>query len=74
MVYAFSTLPRDLNFIDHANDSGWKSFKEQPVIVNPGPYMSERLMCFGSYRGEVCLQLLNYLQFLGGMNTNPSLK
>ncbi|KAM0012180.1 putative glycosyl transferase, family 14, beta-glucuronosyltransferase GlcAT14A/B/C [Helianthus debilis subsp. tardiflorus] len=42
LIYVFSTLPRDVNFIDHTSDIGWKEFQRaKPVIVDPGLYMSE---------------------------------
>ncbi|MFS7955421.1 putative glycosyl transferase, family 14 [Helianthus anomalus] len=41
--YNISSLPRDVNFIDHTSNIGWKEFQRaKPVIVDPGLYMSEK--------------------------------
>ncbi|KAK1383702.1 Beta-glucuronosyltransferase GlcAT14B [Heracleum sosnowskyi] len=43
LLDAFSYLPRDLNFIDHTSDIGWKeSQRAKPVIVDPGLYMTKK--------------------------------
>ncbi|KAF5792084.1 putative glycosyl transferase, family 14 [Helianthus annuus] len=43
LIYVFSTLARDVNFIDHTSNIGWKEFQRaKPVIVDPGLYMSEK--------------------------------
>ncbi|KAJ0614369.1 putative glycosyl transferase, family 14 [Helianthus annuus] len=43
LIYVFSSLPRDVNFIDHTSNIGWKEFQRaKPVIVDPGLYMSEK--------------------------------
>ncbi|XP_076954227.1 beta-glucuronosyltransferase GlcAT14B-like [Bidens hawaiensis] len=43
LIHTFSELPRDLNFIDHTSDIGWKEFQRaKPVIVDPGLYMTEK--------------------------------
>ncbi|KAI8533836.1 hypothetical protein RHMOL_Rhmol10G0040800 [Rhododendron molle] len=43
LLHAFWYLPRDLNFIDHTSDIGWKAFQRaKPVIVDPGLYMSKK--------------------------------
>ncbi|XP_076897743.1 beta-glucuronosyltransferase GlcAT14B-like [Bidens hawaiensis] len=47
LIHAFSGLPRDLNFIDHTSDIGWKEFQRaKPVIVDPGLYMTEKTDVF----------------------------
>nr|GMC75751.1 beta-glucuronosyltransferase GlcAT14A [Ipomoea batatas] len=43
----FSYIRRDLNFIDHSSDLGWK--KDQrvlPVVVDPGIYLARRTQIF----------------------------
>ncbi|KAJ6849512.1 beta-glucuronosyltransferase GlcAT14B-like [Iris pallida] len=43
LLHTFSYLPRDLNFIDHTSDIGWKEFhRAKPVIIDPGLYMSKK--------------------------------
>ncbi|KAL2532141.1 Core-2/I-branching beta-1 [Abeliophyllum distichum] len=43
MLHTFSYLPRDLNFIDHTSDIGWKEFQRaKPVIIDPGLYMTKK--------------------------------
>lgn len=38
-----SSLPRDLNFIDHTSDIGWKEFQRaKPIIIDPGLYLSKK--------------------------------
>ncbi|XP_052196494.1 beta-glucuronosyltransferase GlcAT14B-like [Diospyros lotus] len=43
LLLTFWNLPRDLNFIDHTSDIGWKvSQRAKPVIIDPGLYMSKK--------------------------------
>ncbi|CAM0875369.1 unnamed protein product [Alopecurus aequalis] len=43
MMDVFSKLPRDLNFIDHTSDIGWKAFaRAMPVIIDPALYMKTK--------------------------------
>ncbi|PKA45592.1 hypothetical protein AXF42_Ash010931 [Apostasia shenzhenica] len=43
LLHTFAYLPRDLNFIDHTSDIGWKEFQRaKPIIVDPGLYMSQK--------------------------------
>lgn len=43
LLHTFSYLPRDLNFIDHTSDIGWKEFQRaKPVIVDPGLYLTKK--------------------------------
>ncbi|KAI3462965.1 hypothetical protein Pfo_019628 [Paulownia fortunei] len=47
LLHAFSYLPRDLNFIDHTSDIGWKEFQRaKPVIIDPGLYMTQKADVF----------------------------
>ncbi|BAS88468.1 Os04g0301700 [Oryza sativa Japonica Group] len=40
LLYAFSSVPRDLNFIDHTSDLGWKEHERfEKLIVDPSLYM-----------------------------------
>lgn len=40
LLYAFSSVPRDLNFIDHTSDLGWKEHERfEKIIVDPSLYM-----------------------------------
>lgn len=41
LLYTFSTLDRNLNFIEHTSQLGWKEDKRaMPLIVDPGLYLS----------------------------------
>ncbi|ONK74812.1 uncharacterized protein A4U43_C03F10390 [Asparagus officinalis] len=43
LLHMFSYFPRDLNFIDHTSNIGWKEFQRaKPVIIDPGLYMSKK--------------------------------
>ncbi|BAF12872.1 beta-glucuronosyltransferase GlcAT14B [Oryza sativa Japonica Group] len=43
LMHVFSKLPRDLNFIDHTSDIGWKAFaRAMPMIVDPALYMKTK--------------------------------
>ncbi|KAK4761174.1 hypothetical protein SAY87_006067 [Trapa incisa] len=47
LLHTFSFLPRDLNFIDHTSDIGWKEFQRaKPIIIDPGLYMSKKADVF----------------------------
>ncbi|PSS13845.1 Beta-glucuronosyltransferase [Actinidia chinensis var. chinensis] len=39
MLHTLSTIPRNLNFIEHTSDIGWKEVQRaKPVIIDPGLY------------------------------------
>lgn len=43
LLHTFSYLPRDLNFVDHTSNIGWKEFQRaKPIIVDPGLYMTKK--------------------------------
>lgn len=43
LLHTFSYLPRELNFIDHTGNIGWKeNQRAKPVIVDPGLYMRKK--------------------------------
>ncbi|KAF7836718.1 beta-glucuronosyltransferase GlcAT14A-like [Senna tora] len=43
LLFAFSSLDRNLNFIEHTSKLGWKLEKRaKPLIVDPGLYMSTK--------------------------------
>ncbi|DAD49440.1 TPA_asm: hypothetical protein HUJ06_019174 [Nelumbo nucifera] len=43
LFHVFSTVRRDLNFIDHTSDLGWKEYQRvQPIVVDPGIYLARR--------------------------------
>ncbi|KAG0463012.1 hypothetical protein HPP92_021488 [Vanilla planifolia] len=43
LIHVFSSLPRDLNFVDHSSDLDWKeSQRVEPIIVDAGIYLSKR--------------------------------
>ncbi|XP_019432213.1 PREDICTED: beta-glucuronosyltransferase GlcAT14A-like [Lupinus angustifolius] len=47
LSHVFSTVRRDLNFIEHTSDLGWKeSDRFQPIVVDPGTYLARRSQIF----------------------------
>nr|CAB3486632.1 unnamed protein product [Digitaria exilis] len=47
LLYAFSSVPRDLNFIDHTSDLGWKAHERfEKIIVDPSLYMDKNTELF----------------------------
>ncbi|XP_078436844.1 beta-glucuronosyltransferase GlcAT14B-like [Wolffia australiana] len=43
LLHTMSSLPRDLNFIDHTSNIGWKEFQRaKPIIIDPGLYLSKK--------------------------------
>ncbi|XP_062078036.1 beta-glucuronosyltransferase GlcAT14B-like [Humulus lupulus] len=39
LLHTLSTIPRNLNFLEHTSDIGWKeSHRAKPVIIDPGLY------------------------------------
>ncbi|GLT35029.1 hypothetical protein SLA2020_095140 [Shorea laevis] len=47
LSHVFSTVKRDLNFIDHTSDLGWKEGQRiQPIIVDPALYLARRTQIF----------------------------
>lgn len=47
LSHVFSSIRRDLNFIDHTSDLGWKEAQRiQPIVVDPGIYLARRTQIF----------------------------
>ncbi|KAL7110684.1 hypothetical protein ACP275_05G040700 [Erythranthe tilingii] len=47
LSHVFSSISRDLNFIDHTSDLGWKEGQRiQPIVVDPGIYLARRTQIF----------------------------
>ncbi|KAL6574739.1 hypothetical protein OROMI_012024 [Orobanche minor] len=47
ILHIFSYLPRDLNFIEHTSDLGWKEHQRAgPIIIDPGLYHSKKSSVF----------------------------
>ncbi|KAJ7961458.1 Beta-glucuronosyltransferase [Quillaja saponaria] len=43
LLHIFSYLPRDLNFIEHTSNVGWKEYQRaRPIIIDPGLYHSRK--------------------------------
>uniref|UniRef100_M8ARJ9 Putative Xylosyltransferase 1 n=1 Tax=Aegilops tauschii TaxID=37682 RepID=M8ARJ9_AEGTA len=43
LMDVFSRLPRDLNFIEHTSDMGWKAHaRAKPLVVDPGLYVKTK--------------------------------
>uniref|UniRef100_A0ACD5VV33 Uncharacterized protein n=1 Tax=Avena sativa TaxID=4498 RepID=A0ACD5VV33_AVESA len=43
ILHAFSTLPRNVNFVEHTGHLGWKEGQRaKPLIVDPGLYSSQK--------------------------------
>lgn len=47
LSHVFSSVQRDINFIDHTSDLGWKEKDRfQPIVVDPGLYLARRSQIF----------------------------
>ncbi|KAL5761105.1 hypothetical protein ACOSP7_019605 [Xanthoceras sorbifolium] len=47
LAHVFSSVRRDLNFIDHTSDLGWKEIHRfQPIVVDPGIYLARKSQIF----------------------------
>uniref|UniRef100_J3LWL3 Uncharacterized protein n=1 Tax=Oryza brachyantha TaxID=4533 RepID=J3LWL3_ORYBR len=47
LLYAFSSVPKELNFIDHTSDLGWKEHERfEKLIVDPSLYMDSNSELF----------------------------
>ncbi|KAL7001033.1 hypothetical protein U1Q18_002187 [Sarracenia purpurea var. burkii] len=47
LSHVFSSVQRDLNFIDHTSDLGWKEDQRiHPIVVDPGLYLARRTQIF----------------------------
>ncbi|EHA8590307.1 beta-glucuronosyltransferase GlcAT14B [Cocos nucifera] len=43
ILHVFTTLPRNLNFIEHTQIAGWKvNQRARPIIIDPGLYLSKK--------------------------------
>ncbi|KAL2934010.1 Beta-glucuronosyltransferase GlcAT14C [Bienertia sinuspersici] len=43
LLHIFSYLPRDLNFLEHTSDIGWKEHQRaRPIIIDPGLYHAKK--------------------------------
>ncbi|KAK9920684.1 hypothetical protein M0R45_029232 [Rubus argutus] len=43
LLHIFSYLPRDLNFLEHSGNIGWKeSQRARPIIIDPGLYHTKK--------------------------------
>ncbi|KAL8041110.1 hypothetical protein ABFX02_10G145200 [Erythranthe guttata] len=43
LIDAFSSLPKDLNFVQHSSQLGWKMGKRgKPIIIDPGLYSANK--------------------------------
>eukprot|EP01018_Ginkgo_biloba_P027507 Gb_20013 [translate_table: standard] len=47
LLHVFSFLPRDLNFIEHTSDLGWKEYQRaKPIVIDPGLHLSMKSEIF----------------------------
>ncbi|GMJ13312.1 hypothetical protein like AT1G71070 [Hibiscus trionum] len=47
LSHVFSSVRRDLNFIDHTSDLGWKVYHRfQPIVVDPALYLARKTKIF----------------------------
>ncbi|XP_052205969.1 beta-glucuronosyltransferase GlcAT14A [Diospyros lotus] len=47
LFHVFSSVQRDVNFIDHSSDLGWKEDQRiRPIVVDPGLYLARRTQIF----------------------------
>ncbi|XP_008786554.1 beta-glucuronosyltransferase GlcAT14A [Phoenix dactylifera] len=53
LIHVFSSAPRDLNFIEHTSDLGWKEYhRVQPIVVDSGIYLARRTTIFSASEGR----------------------
>ncbi|ESQ30116.1 hypothetical protein EUTSA_v10012228mg, partial [Eutrema salsugineum] len=53
LIYTFSTVDRNLNFIEQTTDLGWKyKWRAMPLIIDPGLYMLNKSDIFGVTPGR----------------------
>ncbi|KAL6138272.1 hypothetical protein ACLB2K_063555 [Fragaria x ananassa] len=65
LSHIFSSVTRDLNFIDHTSDLGWKELlRIQPIIVDPGIYLARSTL----QRSGKDQMLLKYSQVCHGLS------
>ncbi|KAK1306917.1 hypothetical protein QJS10_CPA10g00342 [Acorus calamus] len=47
LLHTLSSIPRQLNFIEHTSDIGWKEYhRAKPVIIDPGLYSLQKVDVF----------------------------
>ncbi|KAI5072446.1 hypothetical protein GOP47_0012552 [Adiantum capillus-veneris] len=47
LLHVFSFLPKDLNFIEHTSNLGWREFQRaKPLIIDPGLFMNKKADVF----------------------------
>ncbi|KAL8129756.1 hypothetical protein V2J09_018911 [Rumex salicifolius] len=47
LLHIFSYLPRELNFLEHSSDIGWKeNQRARPIIIDPGLYHTKKSAIF----------------------------
>ncbi|CAL5035144.1 unnamed protein product [Urochloa decumbens] len=67
LLYAFSSVSRDLNFIDHTSDLGWKRHERfEKIIVDPSLYMDRNSEPFPS---KEIRQMPDAFQIFTGVST-----
>lgn len=43
LLHIFSYLPRDLNFLEHTSNIGWKEYQRaKPILIDPGLYHTKK--------------------------------
>ncbi|MCO5552775.1 hypothetical protein L7F22_036216 [Adiantum nelumboides] len=43
LLHVFSFLPKDLNFVEHTSNLGWREFQRaKPLIIDPGLFMNKK--------------------------------
>ncbi|XP_042385505.1 beta-glucuronosyltransferase GlcAT14A-like [Zingiber officinale] len=61
LIYAFSHVPRNLSFVNHTNDIGWKEDKRvKPIIVDAGIYLANRKSFFKATQNRVTPQSFKF--------------
>ncbi|KAL3819601.1 hypothetical protein ACJIZ3_005506 [Penstemon smallii] len=76
LIHAFSSLPKDLNFVQHSSHLGWKMNKRgKPIIMDPGLHsvnkseiwwaIKQRTLptAFKLYTGLILLSFLFYIPY-----------
>ncbi|MCE3217128.1 hypothetical protein HAX54_010506 [Datura stramonium] len=69
LSHVLSSVSRDINFIDHTSDLGWKGGQRvKPIVVDPGlyPTAARKTQIFYATDGH-CLRLSKFLLALLGL-------
>ncbi|PIA63622.1 hypothetical protein AQUCO_00201158v1 [Aquilegia coerulea] len=76
LSHAFSSVRRDLNFIDHTSNLGWKEDQRvQPIVVDPGIYLArQRNQIFHATQKRPTPEAFKFFTGFQNMTVNSDLR